>query len=80
MDRLGLWRTTAAPRDNRNVEKVVRVFQSLEEADRADALADAHLTPEERLNILMDLRDRRHPDAIKQGLARVCRVIELESS
>ena len=65
---------------HRCVEKVVRVFKSLEEADQADARADASLTPEQRLQILIELRDRRHPDASKQGLARVCRITELESS
>jgi hypothetical protein len=62
------------------VEKIVRVFATLEEADQADALAYAHMTPAERLKIVMDLRAARQPDAIEQGLARVCRVIELESS
>jgi hypothetical protein len=38
------------------------------------------LTPEERIRIVIELRDRRHPDAVKQGLARVCRVTELERS
>jgi hypothetical protein len=62
------------------MEKVVRVFQSFEKADEADARADASLSPQERLKILMELRDRRHPDASQQRLARVCRVVELESS
>lgn len=66
--------------DNRTVEKVVRIFRSFQEADEADAEADKHLSPEERLNLAIELRDRRHPDAVKQGLARVCRVVELESS
>jgi hypothetical protein len=68
------------PRDNRDAEKIVRVFASLEEADQADALAYARMTPAERLKIVMDLRDARHPDALEQGLARVCRVVDLESS
>jgi hypothetical protein len=62
------------------MEKVVRVFQSFEEADEADARADASLSPQERLKILMELRDRRYPDASQQRLARVCRIVELESS
>ena len=66
--------------DNKVVEKIVRVFESLEEADEADARVYASLSPEERLKILIELRDRRHPDAAEQGLARVCRVVELESS
>jgi hypothetical protein len=62
------------------VEKVIRKFASFEEADKADALFDASLTPEERLRILIELRDRRHPDAAEQGVARVCRVVRLEES
>jgi hypothetical protein len=62
------------------VEKIVRVFRSLEEADEADLRVYASLSPEERLKILIELRDRRHPDAAEQGLARVCRVVELGSS
>jgi hypothetical protein len=62
------------------VEKVIRKFASFEEADKADALFDASLTPEARLRILIELRDRRHPDAAEQGVARVCRVVRLEES
>jgi hypothetical protein len=62
------------------MEKVVRVFNSFAEADEADALFDAQLSPEERIQIVIDLRDLRHPDAAQQGLARVCRITELEQS
>ena len=62
------------------MEKVVRVFSSFEEADEADARYYASLTPEERLRILIDLRDLAHPDAAEQGLARVYRVTQLERS
>ena len=62
------------------MEKTARVFSSFEEADRADALADAQLTPQERLRIVEELREQIHPDALKQRLARVCRITELASS
>jgi hypothetical protein len=62
------------------VEKVIRVFTSFEEADAHDAAEDARLTPEQRLQITIDLRDLLHPDAAQQGLARVCRITELERS
>jgi hypothetical protein len=62
------------------VEKVVRIFDSFAEADEAEALFDAQLTPDERLRIAIQLRDLRHADAAQQGLARVCRVVELEQS
>ena len=63
-----------------DVEKVVRVFNSFEDADRANARNDAELTPQERLKIVEELRERTHPDAPKQRLARVCRITELASS
>jgi hypothetical protein len=60
------------------MEKTVRFFSNLEEADQADARADSGLTPEQRLEIVMTLRDTMHPDAPQQGLVRVCRIVELE--
>src|SRR5437879_13619166 len=60
--------------------KRVRVFASFAEADQQDAADDARLTPEERIRMVIELRDQRHPDAAQQGLARVCRVVELERS
>ena len=62
------------------MEKVLRVFASLEDADEADARQDAAMSSEERLNILIELRDHRHPDAAEQRLARVYRIVELERS
>jgi hypothetical protein len=62
------------------VDKVVQAFPTPAEADEADAPFYVSLTPEERINIVIELRDRRHPDAAQQGLARVCRVTELERS
>ena len=63
------------------MDKVIRVFHSLEEADAADAREDAAMSPQDRLKILIDLRDLRHPDAAaEQELARVARVVKLERS
>ncbi|MGD0772238.1 MAG: hypothetical protein ABSC05_05385 [Candidatus Solibacter sp.] len=62
------------------MEKRATVFASFEEADEADARSDAAMSSEERLKILIELRDRRHPDAAEQRLARVSRVVELERS
>jgi hypothetical protein len=62
------------------VEKTIQVFGSFEEADRADAARDASLTPEERIQIVLELRAQRHPTAELEGFARVCRVVELERS
>jgi hypothetical protein len=62
------------------VEKVVRIFDTFEEADAADALSRAQMTPQQRTDIFFELRERAHPDAFKQGFARVYRVLELEQS
>lgn len=62
------------------MQKTVQVFNSFKEADAADALARAKMTPQERVDIFCELRERAHPDAFKQGLARVYRVLELERS
>lgn len=58
----------------------MHVFRSLQEADEAEYRAYAAMSPQERLKIAFDLRDRLHPDAAKQRLERVCRVVELERS
>ena len=62
------------------MERVVHIFHSFQEADEADAQFYANLSPEERLKITIELRDRRHPDAAEQGLTRVCRITKLERS
>ena len=62
------------------MEKVFRVFETFEEADAADALYRAQMTRQQRVDIFFELRERTHPDAFKQGFARVYRVLELEQS
>lgn len=62
------------------MEKSVQVFSSFQEHDLANARADMRLTPAERIQIVIELRDRQHPDAAKQGLARICRIIKLQQS
>jgi hypothetical protein len=62
------------------MEKVIRIFDSFEEADAEDAASRARMTPQQRVDIFFELRERAHPDAFKQGFARVCRVLELEQS
>jgi flagellar motility protein MotE (MotC chaperone) len=62
------------------MEKVIRVFSSFRDADAADVLSRAQMTPQQRAAIFFALRERAHPDAHKQRLARVYRVLELERS
>jgi hypothetical protein len=49
------------------MEKVVRVFSSFADADDADSLARAAMTPQQRVNIFFELRERAHPDAFELG-------------
>ena len=65
---------------NGSVEKKITVCNSFEEAEDADATRDAALSPAERIDIVVELWNRRHPDAAQQRFARVCRVVELERS
>lgn len=53
------------------MEKTVRIFSNLRDADEAIAREDMAMSPDERIKLVIELRDRRHPDAAKQGLARV---------
>ncbi len=62
------------------MEKVIRVFHSFSEADAADAAEDRSMTPEQRVAMVFELRERLYPDAAQQGFARVYRVIEREQS
>ena len=53
------------------VEKQVRVFRSHKEAEQADVEHDMALTPEERVNVAIDLRNRYYPDEAQQPMERV---------
>jgi hypothetical protein len=60
------------------VEKVVRIFRSFAEADKADAAYYRSLTPIQRLEILFELIAGAHPDEIEQRSKRVYRVAKLQ--
>lgn len=64
------------------MDPVVAVFDSFEDADRADVEYYAALRPEERLEILFDLiaRHRESLGEAAQRFERVHRVIELAQS
>ena len=40
---------------------MIRVFDSFDDADRADAARDAALTPAQRIQIVLELQALRHP-------------------
>jgi hypothetical protein len=60
------------------VEKVVRIFSSFAEADKADRESYQSFPPEQRLDILGELIARAYPDKTGQRIEKVCRIIKLQ--
>ena len=58
------------------MEKVIRRFSSFEEADAADVKRDMELTPNQRLDLVMQLREQYYGDAVHQRLERVYRFVK----
>ena len=60
----------------------LRIFSSFEEAEEADSAFYASLTPQERLDLLLDLiaRHRESTGETAERFERVYRVIELSGS
>ena len=61
------------------MERIVQKFKSHAEAERADREYYRSLTPEERVQIAVELMERSKMfyDDPPQGLERVCRIIKL---
>lgn len=64
------------------MDKVLRAFHSFDEADRADEQYYAALTPQERVEILLDLiaKHRESLGEAAERFERVYRVVELSQS
>ena len=62
------------------MEKVVRIFQSFDEADEADVRERQSMTPEERVEVFLGIQQRGFRNAADERLARVYRVLTLEQS
>jgi len=64
------------------MERRVRVFRSFEESERADDDFYASLTPQQRVDLLLELVAawREESGDAAQGLARVHRIAELSRS
>lgn len=60
------------------MEKTIRIFTSFHDAETADIEEDLRMTPEQRIAIVLSLRERIYPDAAQQGFARICRVTQLQ--
>ena len=65
--------------DSTTMRDVLRVFSSFREAEQADRAFYASLSPQERLDLLLDLvaRQRESMGEATQRLERVYRVVEL---
>jgi hypothetical protein len=62
------------------MDKVVRIFQSFQEADEANDRERRAMTPEERVEVFLAIQQRVLPNGVDERLARVCRVLNLEQS
>jgi hypothetical protein len=64
------------------VDRVVQVFRSFDDADQADDQFYASLTPEERLDVLLELveRHRRALGEAGNRFERVFRIVEPSSN
>jgi hypothetical protein len=60
------------------MERVVHVFKSFAEAEKADESYYRSLLPAERIELLLTLREQFSPysDELTKGFERVCRVVE----
>lgn len=58
------------------MERVAQVFDSFEEADLADDRFYARLTPQERLDLLLELIER-HRGTLGESAERVHRIVDL---
>jgi hypothetical protein len=62
------------------VEKIVRKFQSHRASQQSDVEYYRSLSPQQRIEILLDLIAQGTPDEAQQGFARVYRVTKLHGS
>jgi hypothetical protein len=62
------------------VEKTGRIFRSFAEDEQAEIEYYRSLTPEQRLDRLLDLVKSQQPDEAEQRLERVCRIIKLQDT
>jgi hypothetical protein len=60
------------------MDRTIRIFNSFEAADLADVDEDIASTPEQRIATVLELQTWIYPDAAEQGLARICRITQLE--
>jgi hypothetical protein len=62
------------------MEKVGRKFESFAEAEKAERDYYRSLTPQQRLDLMLDIIRQGAPDEAFQRLERVCRIVKLHES
>jgi hypothetical protein len=62
------------------MERTLRVFRSFEESDKADREYYKSLSPQQRLDLLLELIQQRQGDEAAKGFERVCRIVKLHES
>ncbi len=62
------------------MEKVGRKFRSFAEAEQAEREYYRSLTPQQRLDLMLDLIRQSVPDEAFERFERVCRVVKLHES
>ena len=65
---------------NEAMERVVGIFHSFRESDRATKRYYLSLTPEQWMEIFLELLHREQPDENQQGRPRVYRIVKLQES
>jgi hypothetical protein len=63
------------------MQKIARIFRSTADSEKADREYYLPLTPEQRLDILLDLVAQAAQDnEAPKGFERVCRIVKLSES
>ena len=62
------------------MEKTLRVFRSHQESEKADKEYYRSLTPQQRLDILLEIIAQGQGDETAKGFERVYRVVKLHES
>ena len=60
------------------METVFRKFNSFAEADAAEHETYMRMTPQQRIQIVLELQKMWYPNATEQRLARVYRIVKFE--
>lgn len=62
------------------MEKVGRKYRSFAEAEKAEREYYRSLTPQQRLDLMLDIIRQGAPDEAFQKIEKVCRIVKLHDS